>query len=300
MIAALLATVLFAVSAVSARRSVAVLGATPALLARLFLATTLLGLYAHTLGAGFGGAGLRWFLLSGVIGMGFGDIALFEALPRLGSRLSVLIVHCVAAPLAAGVEWLWLGHAMTAREMLGGAAILGGVALALAPAGAVPAGWRAGVVFAVIAAAGQGLGAVFSRVANEAARAAEGPVDGLTAAYQRIVAGTAVTLLAFVWLQRRGLFAPGTPSEVPAARRARLRRAVPWVVANAVAGPTLGVGAFQWALVQRGTGVVLPIVALTPLVIVPLSLWLEGERPSARSLLGGVIAVAGTVALTWG
>lgn len=300
MIAALLATVLFAVSAVSARRSVAVLGATPALLARLFLATSLLGLYAHTLGGGFGGSGLKWFLLSGVIGMGFGDIALFEALPRVGSRLSVLIVHCVAAPLAATVEWLWLGHAMTPQEMLGAATILGGVALALAPAGAAPAAWRAGILYAMIAAAGQGLGAVFSRVANEAARAAEGPVDGLTAAYQRIVAGTAVTLLAFVWLQRRRLFAPQKMSDAPAAPDHRLRRAVPWVVANALAGPTLGVGAFQWALVQRGTGVVLPIVALTPLVIVPLSFWMEGERPSARSLLGGVIAVAGTVLLTLG
>jgi drug/metabolite transporter (DMT)-like permease len=34
------------------------------------------------------------------------------------------------------------------------------------------------------------------------------------------------------------------------------------------------------------------------LVIVPLSYWIEGERPTRRSLLGGLVAVAGAVALT--
>jgi drug/metabolite transporter (DMT)-like permease len=38
-------------------------------------------------------------------------------------------------------------------------------------------------------------------------------------------------------------------------------------------------------------------VACTPLVIIPLSYWLENERPTRRSLLGGIIAVAGCIAL---
>ena len=42
----------------------------------------------------------------------------------------------------------------------------------------------------------------------------------------------------------------------------------------------------------------LPIVATAPLVIVPMSYWFENERPSRRSLVGGVIAVTGVVALT--
>jgi len=46
------------------------------------------------------------------------------------------------------------------------------------------------------------------------------------------------------------------------------------------------------------SGIVLPIVATTPLVIVPLAYWIEGERPTRRSLVGGVVAVVGAVALT--
>jgi drug/metabolite transporter (DMT)-like permease len=47
------------------------------------------------------------------------------------------------------------------------------------------------------------------------------------------------------------------------------------------------------------SGLVMPIVAATPLVIVPFSYWLEGERPSRRSLVGGAVAVTGAVALAW-
>jgi drug/metabolite transporter (DMT)-like permease len=45
------------------------------------------------------------------------------------------------------------------------------------------------------------------------------------------------------------------------------------------------------ALKTTPTGVVLPIVAITPLVIIPFSYHLEGERPTVRSLAGGAVAV---------
>jgi drug/metabolite transporter (DMT)-like permease len=45
---------------------------------------------------------------------------------------------------------------------------------------------------------------------------------------------------------------------------------------------------------------VLPIVALTPIVVIPLARILERERPRKRSLLGGAIAVTGAIALSGG
>ena len=77
------------------------------------------------------------------------------------------------------------------------------------------------------------------------------------------------------------------------------RRAWPLVLINGLAGPALGVSCYQWALKTTPTGVVLPIVAITPIVIIPFSYYLEGERPGKRSLLGGAIAVAGAAALAW-
>jgi drug/metabolite transporter (DMT)-like permease len=73
-----------------------------------------------------------------------------------------------------------------------------------------------------------------------------------------------------------------------------------WILVNALAGPTLGVGCYQWALATRPTGVVLPIVATTPIVVIPLAMMVEGERPHLRSLIGGAIAVIGAVLLAGG
>src|ERR1051326_8749587 len=133
MLPAFLTTILFSISGVCAQRTSKVLGGVEANFWRVILATSLLALWAYTLGQGTSGKAFRMFLLSGALGFGLGDIALYQALPRLGSRLSILLVHCLAAPFAATTEWLWLGTKMSGMEILGAALILGGVALAIAP-----------------------------------------------------------------------------------------------------------------------------------------------------------------------
>ena len=80
MFAASLATVLFALSSVAAKRSVTLLGPATANLIRISLATLILGLLAHTLGVGLGGPSFGWFLVSGIIGFGICDTAIFLAL----------------------------------------------------------------------------------------------------------------------------------------------------------------------------------------------------------------------------
>lgn len=295
MLGALLTTVFFSLSAVFAHRSIRAVGATRANLGRLLVAVVCLGLYAHTAGGGLGGAGRDWFLLSGLAGMGLGDLALFAALPLLGSRLTVLLTQCLAVPIAIVAERLWLGTALTAAQLLCASAILAGVAVALLPSRAHPPRVpvrAAGFLWGFLAAAGQGLGAVLSRKANEVAALAGQPVDGVTAAYQRIVGGLLVTAAFFAF---RALRRRGDESGAPTAPAWRDHL---WIPANALCGAVIGVSFYQWSLATTPSGIVLPIVACTPLVIIPFSTWLEGERPTRRSLLGGVIAVAGVVALT--
>jgi len=45
------------------------------------------------------------------------------------------------------------------------------------------------------------------------------------------------------------------------------------------------------------TGLVLAVVATTPLVIIPFAYLFEGERPHFRSVSGGLIAVTGVILL---
>lgn len=291
MFAACLATLLFALSSVSAKRSVNLVGSATANLARMTLATLVLGLLAHSLGIGLRGPSFGWFVVSGIIGYGICDTAIFLALPRLGAQLTSLMVQCLAAPVAALTEWLWLGTRLGPGQLAAGAAILAGVAVALSPgrgrSATASAGWF-GLTLGVIAAVGQAWGAVLSRHGQILAREAGQPIDGLSVAYQRILAGLVFTVIW--WLASRGTGRAAAPEGgIP------WRRASPWIFVNALSGPSLGVAAYQWALQLQPTGIVMAITALTPLAVIPLAWWIDGEHPSRRSVAGGCLAVAAAV-----
>ncbi|MBL9187858.1 MAG: DMT family transporter [Opitutaceae bacterium] len=300
MLASFLAAFFFALNATCASRSVRLLGPVRANTGRLIVATLLLGAFAHTLGGGLGSASVPWFLASGVIGMGLGDLAVFAALPLLGSRLTVLMTQCLAAPIAALGEWLWLGTPLTAAQIAWGALILAGVAIAITPSRASPPRVQVqpiGFLFGFLSACGQGFGALVSRkgvnVAEAAGEVANNAAFGLTTAYQRILAGLVFVVIWFFVLRLIGRL-PATPAEaVPGDRR----RGDLWMLGNGLAGPVLGVGCYQWALATTPSGIVLPIAATAPLLSIPIAFWLEGDRPPRRAILGGVLAVAGCVAL---
>ncbi|MBE2214813.1 MAG: EamA family transporter [Opitutaceae bacterium] len=239
-----------------------------------------------------------------MIGFGLGDLALFLALPRIGSRLTVLLTQCLAAPFGAAVEWAWLGVRPTPGEALCGALILAGVGVAIAPGreGAILTQTRRGVfafglIAGVFAALGQGGGAAVSRHAADVAATLGHPIDGMSAAYQRILGGILFTSFTLLPLLRKPP-AHATPSPAQQPLAVALRHGWGWVVVNALAGPVLGVACFQTALLSTPSAVVLPIVALTPIAVMPLTWFLEHDRPKPRALIGAVLAVAGAVALT--
>jgi drug/metabolite transporter (DMT)-like permease len=154
----------------------------------------------------------------------------------------------------------------------------------------------AGTFFGVCASLGQAGGAVISRKAYDVAIRAGLHMDGGTAAYQRMIAGILVSA-AYMFLTKKFRLETARPVELTEERKLETRKAWLWVVLNAIAGPTLGVACFQWGLSVAPSGIVLPIVATTPVVAIPLTYWIDGDRPSMRSVVGGVIAVGGAVAL---
>jgi len=292
MLAAALTTIFFSLSVVFGARSARLLGPQLANLCRMTLATGLLAAWAHLFGSGIGGPGLPWFFLSGIIGFGLGDMALFGALPRIGPRLAILLTQCLAAPAAAAVEWLWLGTALSPSDLACAAVILAGVATALAPDRGSQISRRTfsiGVLFGVGSALGQALGAVISRKAIAVGAAVGSGIDGGTAAYQRALGGLLLTWIAALIFQRRMRTGDSAP---------QWREGTRFMIANALAGPTIGVGCYQLALKTTASGIVLPIVATSPLVTIALSWMIDRVRPTRRAVFGGVIAVLGAIALS--
>lgn len=309
MLPALITTLLWSSSVIAARRSVALLGENQANLARILVALAVLGALAHGLGGGLAGAGLGFFILSGIVGFGLGDIGIFYALPRIGSRLTLLMAQCLAAPIAGLLEWLWLGTTVSLFQMGAILVILGGIVLALAPGEIEVANRRrfmAGLAFGLLAALGQGGGAVLSRkgyalgALSEAAPATgltENLLLGATTGYQRLLGGTAVILIFYLLslLIRSWRSYPQAGAEaVSRSHKARV------VLLNAASGPIFGIIFYQWALATTPTALVQPIVAMTPMVVIPMAWWWEGDRPRARSVIGGLISVVGVIGLAFG
>ncbi len=303
MLAALLTTILFSISAVCGHRSARLIGGTEANFWRITFATVFLAAYAYGFGQGLAGSAFPVFLLSGVVGIGLGDVAYFQALPRLGARLSLLLVQCLTAPFGALIEWLWLGTALSLTQILSGIVILGGVAIALTPREDMkltPREATVGALSGVLAALGGAGGAVLSRKAYQIVHDHREHIDAINAGFQRVVGGLFLAGICLLIVKRREFRVQArAPRElVIAASKRKWRGVWLWILLNSLAGQTLGVSCMQWALERTPAGVVMSIIAMSPIVVIPIAWVVEGERPTPRSLVGGAIAVAGVIGLT--
>lgn len=293
MIPAFLTVLLWSLSVICATRAARALGGGFANRWRLVIAILLLGAAVGAAGTVPERQALWWLLASGAVGLGLGDLAMYRGYELVGSRLIALLTQCLAAPIAGAMEWAWLGSHPGAGEIAWGCVALAGVALALGPqAGPAAAGGgrlALGVAMGVCSAAGLALAGVLTRCAAAAAdgsgAALHGFAGGLGASFARNLGG-AVAAFAGGWLL--ALHVPR-----PASTRIERRRGRWWLLGTAVCGPALGVACYQWALIEAPAATVQAILALVPVLVMPLAMWSEGDRPRPLAWAGAAIAVAG-------
>jgi len=299
MLAAICTTLFFAFSAVTGQRVAMRLGGAWGNLMRLLIAAVILGLLVLVLTPdAIRWPSFQWFFLSGVIGFGVGDVALFTAYERIGSRLTILLNLCLAPLFAMSMEWLWLGNGLGGRVILCALLILTGVAMAIRPGArsrqkvGLRGRYWVGIVAAIIAGFGQGTGAVISRKAEAVALDLGVQGSGITAAFQRVVAGLLFSAVAVLLIRLLG-----SKKDREAWRSPLDRSIAPWLFGAAIFGPVIGVSFFQLALQSLESGIVLAVVALTPIVMMPLAMITEGDHPSRLSIFGAILAVTGVVLL---
>jgi drug/metabolite transporter (DMT)-like permease len=243
-------------------------------------------------------------MLSGLFGIGLGDTAYFQALPRLGSRRTVLLMQCLTAPFAALIEWLWLGTKLNFPEIFCITVILTGVAVALAPGDHLKISardWKIGLTASLFAALGGALGAVIIRKGYAAIQTEHLQIDAGTTGYQRVLGGILIPTIALIIFKWRSASVHGGlfESKTLSVSREKWVCIWPWVLANALAGQTIGVTCMQWALKTTQAGIVTAIIATTPLALLPMTRIVEGEKIGVRSLAGALIAVGGVIGLTF-
>jgi len=299
MTAAIITTVLFALSAIAGQRIAVEMGSLRANFWRLFIASALLGSMVFLIWPdSLHRTTFAWLFASGVVGFGLGDIALFYAFERIGARLTILMNLCLAPIFAAAVEFFWLGNGLFFHQWMAVGVILFGVALSIHPGKTGShttrdGSFTPGIIAAMIAGFGQGAGAVISRRAQQAEELIGIEVNGLSEAFQRVLAGFVV--VAIVFAIRR----PTRPPAKIIDDKPHLspRYLAYWILGSALFGPVIGVSCFQWALQSMESALVLSVVATTPILLIPMAWYLNEEHPLLKTLIGAIIAVQGVIYL---
>lgn len=305
MLPSVLTAFLFAASGICGRRAAVAFGSLRGNTLRLALSVLVLGLAAGGLGGvGFDAPSTHRLLLSGIIGFGIGDVALFLAYPLLGARQTLLINLCSAPLFGALGDWMLVGTGVTLAQMLATGIILTGVTMALRSKLSAldleraPRRWE-GWVFALLAGLGQGGGAAVTRFAHAAMRDEGAFLHPMQQAFVRTIPGLMVSVLVWAtvsfWRRRVSSSEPAQPDEPGSSMPHRWW----WLLGASTFGPTLGVSAFQWALGSAPTAVVLSIVATTPIIIIPLAALIEKDSPGKLAFAGSCLGVAGVVLMIW-
>lgn len=227
---------------------------------------------------------LLWFALSGLVGFAIGDALLFEALVVIGPRLSMLLM--VLAPIfGTALAWVFLGETLSPGK-------IGAILLTIAGiAWVVSAGHNdhqagkgkllAGVLLGVGGAAGQAVGALFSKL---------GMAGGFSAISGNMIRVTTATLTLGLFHLLRGRM----KEEIG---RMRDRRALAEISAGALLGPVIGVVLSLYAISRTHLGVASTLMALSPVILLPASHFLFGEKITLRAVSGTLLALLGAVLL---
>lgn len=223
-----------------------------------------------------------WLALSGIIGLVMGDSCYFRSLVILGPRRATLLMS--AAPvIAALLALVFLHEHLGWMAWLGIAVTLAGIAWVTAErdfqSDNSPHGSRTvGVVMGLGGAAGQAVGLVIAKhvlVGSD--------IAPLAATLVRMIAATVI-----IWAY--AAIAGQTRSTLDVLRRPAVR----WVVlAGAVLGPFVGVWLSLISVKYIEAGVAATIMAIVPVLILPLVVLVFRERVTYRAVLGAIVAVGG-------
>ncbi len=221
--------------------------------------------------------------ISGAIGIGLGDTAYFSALNSLGARRTLLL-ETSSPPMGALLALIFIGEQLTSSSWCGILLTIMGIAWVISERNPVDntSISRQGIIWGILAAIAQALGAVISRFAL-----IQSDVTPLESTLIRLVGGT---IIVVCWL-----FLP-TFKQITA-KQPKLKWQLSGhslgIIAIAAMGSTyLGIWLQQISLKFAPAGIAQTFLATSPLFVLPI-VALQGEKISLRAILGVVISLGG-------
>jgi len=226
-----------------------------------------------------------WLSLSGIVGLSLGDAFLFQSFVSVGARLGTLLLS-LAPIFGSVIAWLFFGEVLSTWQIVGIVLALAGIAwvvLSYEEPPETPRGHtRRGVIFGALAGLGQAVGLVLSK------QAMAGNFSPFQANAIRMLAAV---LFIWAWTALEGK-AKATFAAV------REKPQVIWLLAlGALVGPVLGVSSSLLAVQHAEIGVASTLMALPPVIILPVSYFVFKEKIGWQALVGTLLAIAGVAVL---
>jgi drug/metabolite transporter (DMT)-like permease len=231
----------------------------------------------------------RWAILglSGIIGLALGDALLFQAYVLIGPRITTLLM-ALAPVFGTLVAWFFLDEILTITVLVGISVTIAGVAWVVLEKGNGHSAERqsyllTGVLLGLGASVCQALGLILSKV-------------GLAGGYSAL-SGVEIRILVAmisIWLfsALRGQLRPTMET-----LRAK-PIALAWIGGGATFGPFIGVWLSLIAVQLSPVGVASTLMALSPVIVMPLSAIFFHEKISTRAIFGTLAAVIGVAIIT--
>ncbi|VEP18428.1 conserved membrane hypothetical protein [Hyella patelloides LEGE 07179] len=219
--------------------------------------------------------------LSGLVGIGLGDTAYFLALNNLGAR-KTLLLETLSPPLGAFLAFIILGEIISPVAWCGILLTLLGVVWVISER-TIDSHIRNryGIIWAILAAIAQSVGAVLSRFAL-----IDSGISPLESSLIRLAAGTAIAIL----LMQIPAFS--ATQSLKKTIKGFSWRTVGIIILAAFGSTYLGIWLQQISLKFSPTGIAQTLLATSPLFIIPIA-FIMGDKVTLRSFFGVIIAIAG-------
>jgi len=237
----------------------------------------------------------RWFMpipvtdvlllvISGWIGLLFGDGFLFKAFQLIGVRISMLIMSLVPA-VSALMAFFFLKENLTPTVIFGMVVTLGGIMIVVG--GGKPEDKRKmtffGIFCAVMGAVGQAGGMLFAKAAFS-----HGEINSFVASFIRL-SSSVMLYLPFMLIAR---------SYVSPVKLFRTdSKSFYLALAGAVLGPYFGMTLSLVAVKNTSVGIASTLMATTPVLMLPILHYYQKEKINLRGIIGSIVAVVGVAIL---
>ena len=224
-------------------------------------------------------------VISGLIGLIFGDGFLFKSFHIIGAKYGMLIMSLVPA-ISTILAFFFLGETLSLTVILGMLITLIGIAIVV---------WKGndgkskekvtviGIFYALLGALGQAGGLLFAKAAFSIAE-----LNGFYAAFIRVSSATIIFLPAMILLRKYR-----NPIEL---YRKDLKSLL-LTTAGALLGPFLGITFSLIAVKNTSVSIASTLMSMVPIIMLPLLHFVYKEKITIWSILGSLVAVSGVAIL---